>query len=121
MKVQNVKIDDAEQYRKGGDDASRSSYSDKFVEALLEDVQNLRSDRDYLKKLTREHTADLASDAFAAPHTSEEAQQAALDRLKRWNKRLAYYHVHYAVVDIDELSDKLTNEARERLQSSMLW
>ena len=116
MKVQNIPLRDIKRQCSNDADDKRNSYSDHFVESLLDDIQNLREDRDYLKKLVREHTSDLAKDAFASPDLTDEARQTAVERLKRLNKRFAYYQVHYAVVDMDELSDKLTSDAMARLK-----
>ena len=62
MKVQNIPLRDIKRQCSNDADDKRNSYSDHFVESLLDDIQNLREDRDYLKKLCLLYTSDAADE-----------------------------------------------------------
>lgn len=111
MKVQNVKNSTVSQLiEKGATDSD--CCANNLVSDLASDLNSVREERDYLKKLLREHIADLSKDATGRAGQSEDVKEYAKNMLERWNKRAAYHKVNYAVVDVDELSAVLTNDAR---------
>lgn len=120
MKVQNVKNSTVDRLRKGEFAEKNQLCSTTLASDLASDLYEMRKERDHLKKLLREHMADVAKDAEGHTGQREEVKEYARQILGRWQERAAYHKTRCAVVDVDELSAAATNDAKAEYWSRLL-
>lgn len=120
MKVQNVKNSTVDRLRKGEFVEKNQVCSTTLASDLASDLYEMRKERDHLKKLLREHMADVAKDAKGLNSYNKEVKEYACQILDRWQERAAYHKAHCAVADVDELSTAATNDAKADYQARFL-